>query len=53
MLTGIFIGILLACFVYYVMNPCPHENTEHVSKCLRCGKVFDDGLSELRKRGSP
>jgi hypothetical protein len=50
MITGFFIGILVAIVGFVVMSPCPHSETEYVSKCIRCGKVFDDGLSRLRER---
>lgn len=49
-LIGIVIGIFIAGFFFVQMNPCRHENTEYVTKCIGCGKVFNDGLSELRKR---
>lgn len=48
MLTGIIIGVVFTAILFAMLNPCPHSETEHVSKCVRCGKVFDDGLSRMR-----
>lgn len=49
-----FAGFICACIFlflgYRFANPCQHTNTEHVTKCIDCGKVFNDGISEMRKR---
>lgn len=51
MFLGFIIGIVFIVIVSKTLTPsCKHEQTEHVSKCMQCGKVFDDNISEMRKR---
>lgn len=49
-IVGFTVGCIFLFVAWRTMNPCRHENTEHVTKCIDCGKVFNDGLSELRRR---
>lgn len=48
-LSGVFFALVAVVIFWRTMHPCAHKNTEYVTKCIDCGKVFNDGISELRK----
>lgn len=52
MLKGFLFGVSFCVFVYWFTkrSMCGPHNTEHVCRCKDCGYVFNDGVSEMRKR---